>query len=65
LFDKNGYAPLATFYDMEGGQEAFAEYADIVAGEMVGLARKMASVPGSTVSLFGHAVFLNAAVMMV
>lgn len=65
LFDKNGYAPLGKFYAMEGGQEAFAEYADIVAGEMIGLANKMSSVPGSTISCFGHAVFLNAVAMMV
>ena len=49
---------------MDGGKAAFEEYAEIVAGEMVGLAGKMAGVPGSTISLFGHAVFLNAAAMM-
>jgi hypothetical protein len=40
---------------MEGGEAAFAEYAEIVAGEMVGLACKVALVPGNTLSLFGHA----------
>jgi len=64
LFDKNGYAPLAKFYAMDGGKEAFTEYAEIVAGEMVGLANKIAGAPGNTVSFFGHAVFLNAAAMM-
>mmetsp|Transcript_46643 Transcript_46643/g.110563 ORF Transcript_46643/g.110563 Transcript_46643/m.110563 type:complete len:255 (+) Transcript_46643:117-881(+) len=64
LFDKNGYAPLQKFYDMEGGEQAFAEYAEIVAGEMVQLAAKVEKAPGSTVSLFGHAVFLNAVAMM-
>jgi len=64
LFDKNGYAPLAKFYAMEGGEAAFAEYAEIVAGELCGLAGKVASMPGNTLSLFGHAVFLNAVAMM-
>ena len=49
---------------MEGGEAAFAEYAEIVAGELQALANKMVSTPGSTLSLFGHAVFLNAVAMM-
>jgi hypothetical protein len=64
LFDKNGYAPLAKFYAMEGGEAALAEYAEIVAGEMCGLANQVDSFPGTTLSLFGHAVFLNAVAMM-
>ena len=54
----------AKFYAMEGGKDAFAEYAEIVAGELFDLANKVRTVPGNTLSLFGHAVFLNAVAMM-
>ncbi|KAJ1481542.1 hypothetical protein T484DRAFT_2721226 [Baffinella frigidus] len=59
LFDQHGYAPLAKFYAMEGGEEAYAEYAEIVAGEIGALAGKVGMSPGNTLSFFGHAVFLN------
>mmetsp|Transcript_33412 Transcript_33412/g.51949 ORF Transcript_33412/g.51949 Transcript_33412/m.51949 type:complete len:150 (+) Transcript_33412:34-483(+) len=65
LFDKNGYAPLEKFYAMEGGEQAFAEYAEIVGKELSQIASKVSQSPGNTLSMFGHAVFLNAAAMMV
>ena len=41
LFDKHGYAPLAKFYAMEGGEAAYAKYAEVVAGEMCHLCDKV------------------------
>jgi len=38
--------------------------AEIVAGEMCALANKVSSFPGTTLSLFGHDVFLNAVAMI-
>ena len=29
LFDQHGYAPLEKFFAMEGGREAFGEYAEV------------------------------------
>lgn len=65
LFDKNGYAPLAKFYAMDGGEAAFAEYADIVTKDLALLADRIATTAGTTISCFGHAVFLNAVAMKV
>lgn len=59
-----GLVCAAKFYAMEGGEEAFAEYGDVVANELQFLAKKVGSAPGTTLSLFGHAVFLNAVAMM-
>jgi hypothetical protein len=61
LFDTLGYGPLQKFFDA-GGRVAAAEYADRVAGELAGV---IAGLPAGdtgvdTVSVFGHAVFLNA-----
>lgn len=64
LFDTHGYAPLAKFYAMDGGEAAFAEYAEIVAAELCKVASNVSTMPGDTLSLFGHAVFLNAVAMM-
>jgi len=63
LFDTHGYAPLAKFYGMEGGEEAFAEYGDVVCKELEAVAERVAMKKGNTLSCFGHAVFLNAAAM--
>jgi len=43
LFDTHGYAPLAKFYGMEGGKEAYAEYGEIVCKELAALVEKASS----------------------
>jgi len=61
LFDKLGYGPLKKFWEA-GGKQAAAAYADHVAGEMATVLRG-GDAKGSTVSVFGHAVFLNCVAM--
>lgn len=63
LFDKHGYAPLAKFYAMEGGKEAYAEYGEIVCKELVQVVDRVKHNQGDTITVFGHAVFLNAIAM--
>lgn len=63
LFDTHGYAPLAKFYGMAGGKEAYAEYGEIVCKELAAVVDKVKHNQGNTISVFGHAVFLNAVAM--
>lgn len=48
-----------------GGEAAFAAYADIVCEQLSGVADRVGTMPGNTISLFGHAVFLNAVAMKI
>ena len=57
MFDTLGYGPLKKFWDA-GGQHPAAAYADLVAGDMANVLRG-GNAQGTTVSVFGHAVFLN------
>jgi len=63
LFDKHGYAPLAKFYAMEGGKEAYAEYGELVCKELAQVVERAKHNQGNTITVFGHAVFLNAIAM--
>ncbi|KAK3236346.1 hypothetical protein CYMTET_53508 [Cymbomonas tetramitiformis] len=63
LFDMLNYGPLTRYYAEEGGEAALAEYGNIVLKEFQGLIASVADKPGDTISMFGHAVFLNAAAM--
>ena len=65
LFDKHGYAPLAKFYAMDGGREAFAEYGEMVCAELAAVVDRAKHNAGNTITVFGHAVFLNAVAMQV
>jgi len=59
LFDKHGYAPLATFHAMEGGEAAFGEYGETMAAGLGEMVEQLKGVPGNSLSLWGHAVFLK------
>ena len=57
LFENMGYGPLRTFFEAEGGQNAFQAYGDAVCAE---LAKAVPGGAGDGLAVFGHAVFLNA-----
>ena len=48
---------------MDGGKEAYAEYGEIVCKELAAAVDKVKHNQGNTVTVFGHAVFLNAIAM--
>lgn len=48
LFDKHGYAPLAKFYAMEGGKEAYAEYGELVCKELAATVDKVSDASPRT-----------------
>lgn len=64
LFAQKGYGPLRTFLDAAGGETAFSLYAESVCAELTTQFRTNAGgrdkSGGTYLSLFGHAVFLNA-----
>mmetsp|Transcript_16209 Transcript_16209/g.22400 ORF Transcript_16209/g.22400 Transcript_16209/m.22400 type:complete len:243 (+) Transcript_16209:132-860(+) len=63
LFDRINYAPLTRYYAEEGGAKALEDYGLIVLGEFREMLARVSSKPGDTISMFGHAVFMNAAAM--
>eukprot|EP01036_Dinobryon_divergens_P039403 gene39403-51938_t len=63
LFDNLGYGPLRKFFEVEDGREAFLKYANDVCEELslkAGGPAVSNISSGDTLSVFGHAVFLNA-----
>jgi len=63
LFEKLNYKPLNVYYREPDGEAALAEYGQIVMTEFVELLKNVGQKPGHTISMFGHALFLNAAAM--
>mmetsp|Transcript_2536 Transcript_2536/g.5279 ORF Transcript_2536/g.5279 Transcript_2536/m.5279 type:complete len:246 (-) Transcript_2536:97-834(-) len=63
LFDRLNYGPLTKYYAEPNGERALAEYGQIVLDEFCDMLQRCAHKPGNTISMFGHAVFLNAAAM--
>lgn len=60
LFETMGYGPLRNFFEAEGGEEAFRDYANSACADIAAVLSAMGSDCGDCVALFGHAVFLNA-----
>ncbi len=48
-----------------GGEAAFTDYAEKVCAEIQTIAQRNAQNPGNTLSMFGHAVFLNAVALAI
>lgn len=69
LFDTLGYGPLRKFYDVDGGKDAFLDYAERVCAEITakigGPSFDRDAPDGDTIAVFGHAVFLNSIVYAV
>jgi len=61
LFDKLGYASLQKYLEELGGEDAVNSYAYIVMEDLLDcFSRISAATRGDTLTVFGHAVFLNA-----
>jgi len=62
LFDTIGYGALQKYHDAPDGATAAADYAELVCAELADVLRPLGPAAGDidTVSIFGHAVFLNA-----
>lgn len=69
LFESMGYGPLRNFFSVEGGKDAFVSYAERVCLELTakvgGPSFERDAPSGDTITMFGHAVFLNALVYVV
>jgi broad specificity phosphatase PhoE len=69
LFEDMGYGPLRKFFEAEGGKAAFCDYAERVCAELAakigGPSFERDAPQGDTITMFGHAVFLNALVYVV
>jgi len=63
LFDKLNYVPLTKYYEEVDGERALAQYGIIVFDEFEDMLKRCGAKVGNTISMFGHAVFLNAAAM--
>ncbi len=61
LFETMGYGPLRTFFEAEGGEDAFMAYGDAVCAELTSATLTCGDAGGGGgLAVFGHAVFLNA-----
>ena len=69
LFESMGYGPLRNFFSVPGGKEAYCSYAELVCLELAakigGPSFERDAPSGDTITMFGHAVFLNALVYVV
>jgi broad specificity phosphatase PhoE len=62
LFEQLGCGPLTKFFETERGEEHFRWYGNVVCDELSRHVAQLQGIvkPGTSMAIFGHAVFLNA-----